>query len=224
MNGKLIGVGVGPGDPELMTLKAVKAIQDNEVIAVPGKDVKSSHAYKIASGAYPEIEQKTLLALEMPMTKDKDELAKYHDIASETVMKVLKTGQNVVFLTLGDVSIYSTYWYLQERVSKQGYQTEMISGVPSFCAAAAALNIPLTSWEEPLHVFPAAHNLETKLCDNGNYVYMKAGKALSDIKKECKGQNSLYMVENCGMEHEKLYLSAKNMPEEASYLSIVIAK
>ncbi|MBO6138142.1 MAG: precorrin-2 C(20)-methyltransferase, partial [Lachnospiraceae bacterium] len=68
MDGIIYGVGVGPGDPELMTLKAVRLIRENDIIALPGKEPRETAAYKIALGAVPELAEKTLLAIDMPMT------------------------------------------------------------------------------------------------------------------------------------------------------------
>ena len=79
MKGTLYGVGVGPGDPELMTLKAVRMIRENEIIAVPGADVKDTVAYKIAVQAVPELADKELLPIYMPMTHDAKELEENHE-------------------------------------------------------------------------------------------------------------------------------------------------
>ena len=97
-----------------MTLKAVRVIRENEVIAVPGNDAKETVAYRIAVQAVPELEKKTLLALPMPMIKDRAELAKNHDAAALQVENVLKEGKNVVFLTLGDPTVYSTFMYVAQ--------------------------------------------------------------------------------------------------------------
>ena len=79
MQGKLYGVGVGPGDPELLTLKALRLIKENEVIAVPGKDIQASVAYQIVKGAYEELDEKTLIPVAMPMTKGPQVLKANHD-------------------------------------------------------------------------------------------------------------------------------------------------
>lgn len=102
MAGILYGVGVGPGDPELMTLKAVRLIQENEVIVFPGPVAQETVAYQIAVQAVPELANKTLVAVEMPMTHDQQEMTRNHDKAADTLESYLKAGQNVVFLTLGD--------------------------------------------------------------------------------------------------------------------------
>ena len=102
MKGTLYGVGVGPGDPELMTLKAVRMIRENEIIAVPGADVKETVAYKIAVQAVPELEEKELLPIYMPMTHDAKELEENHAKGAKALEACLDQGKNVVFLTLGD--------------------------------------------------------------------------------------------------------------------------
>ncbi len=159
MNGILYGVGVGPGDPELMTLKAVKLIKENNVIALPGKNPKETVAYQIASAAVPELAEKGLIPVYMPMTHDKEEQKKCHRAGADRVETYLKQGQNVVFLTLGDSAVYSTFTYIQQIVEEDGFQTRLVSGVPSFCAVAARMNMPLAIWNEQIHIFPAVHNL-----------------------------------------------------------------
>ena len=176
MSGILYGVGVGPGDPELMTLKAVRLIKENDIIAVPGADVRETVAYKIAVQAVPELADKELLPIYMPMTHDKAELELNHEKGAKALEAALDTGKNVVFLTLGDPTIYSTFTYVQKRVEADGYQTKLVSGITSFCATAARLNIPLTEWNQPLHVQPAVHRLDSELDQPGTYVLMNPAR------------------------------------------------
>ena len=147
MNGILYGAGVGPGDPELMTLKAVRLIKENEIIALPGPSAKETVAYQIAVKAVPELAEKNLLSVDMPMTHDKEEMRQNHEKAADAIEAYLKQGQNVVFLTLGDPTIYSTYLYVQKRILARGYQAELVSGITSFCAAAARTCTSLAEWE-----------------------------------------------------------------------------
>ena len=225
MKGTLYGVGVGPGDPELMTLKAVRLIRENMIIAVPGADPKETVAYKIAVQAVPELAEKELLPIYMPMTHDPEELEKNHAKGAQTLEEVLDKGKNIVFLTLGDPCVYSTFSYLQKRVEKDGYHTELVSGITSFCAAAARLNIPLSEWNEQLHVVPAVHRLDSTLNESGNYILMKSGKKMNQIKEIlAQSGRDVLMVENCGMENEHIYRSVEEIPDDAGYYSLIIAK
>lgn len=225
MNGILYGAGVGPGDPELMTLKTVRLIQENEVIAVPGEDVRAAVAYKIAVQAAPELEKKHLLPIYMPMTHDRDEMRKWHEKGAFEIEQILLEGKNVVFLTLGDPTIYSTFSYLQKIVESHGYQTALVSGIPSFCAAAARMNIPLVEWNEQLHIIPAVHQLETRLEQPGNYVLMKSGRKMNQVKSILgESGRDVVMVENCGMENEHIYKSLEEISDNSGYYSLIIAK
>ena len=225
MAGVLYGVGVGPGDPEYMTLKAVRLIRENEVIAVPGPVAEETVAYKIAVQAVPELADKELVPILMPMTHDRAVMEQNHDEAADTVEGYLKVGKNVVFLTLGDPTVYSTYMYVQKRIEERGYHTELVSGITSFCAAAARANTSLVEWSEQLHVLPAVHKLDSELDLPGNYVLMKSGKKMGQVKEILRrsGRN-VVMVENCGMDTEKVYHSVDEIPDDAGYYSLIIAK
>ena len=139
MAGKLYGVGVGPGDPELLTLKALRLVKEAEVIALPGQVPEDTVAFKIVEGAYPELGKKELLAVPFPMSKDPEVLKSYHDAGAEKVKAVLDQGKDVVFLTLGDPTVYSTYLYIHHRLVAQGYETEIVCGITSFCAVSKVL-------------------------------------------------------------------------------------
>ena len=225
MAGVLYGVGVGPGDPEYMTLKAVRLIRENEVIAVPGPVAEETVAYKIAVQAAPELADKELVPILMPMTHDRAVMEQNHDEAADTVEGYLKAGKNVVFLTLGDPTVYSTYMYVQKRIEERGYHTELVSGITSFCAAAARANISLVEWSEQLHVLPAVHKLDSELDLPGNYVLMKSGKKMGQVKEILRSSGrDVVMVENCGMDTKKVYHSVDEIPDDAGYYSLIIAK
>ena len=228
MQGKLYGVGVGPGGPELLTLKALRLIKDNEVIAVPGKEIQASVAYQIVKRAYEELDEKTLIPVAMPMTKDPQVLKANHDKAADQVESYLKEGKNVVFLTLGDTTVYSTYLYVHKRILERGYEAEIVSGITSFCAVAARLNMGLVEADQPLHVIPAtykAQEMDEILELPGTKVLMKTGKKMKQVKEsiEKSGQKAV-MIENCGMPSEKIYRSAEEIPEDSGYYSLIIVK
>ena len=233
MKGKLFGVGVGPGDPELLTLKAVRLIKEADVIAVPGEKITESVAYQIARAACPEIDMdnsavcisREIIAVPMPMIKNKDALNNAHDMAAEQVKVELNRGKNVVFLTLGDPTVYSTYLYVHKRIQEAGYETEIVSGIPSFCAVAAKLNTGLVENHELLHIVPASYQVDDALELRGTKVFMKAGKKIADVKKKIaeSGMQAM-MIENCGMADEKIYRSVEEIPADAGYYSLIIVK
>ena len=225
MRGIAYGVGVGPGDPELMTLKAVRLIRENEVIAVPGKEAEKSVAYRIAAEAVPEIAEKTLVPIYMPMIRDRAKIEEEHRRGAKLLEKYLDQGKNVVYLTLGDPTIYCTFSYLQHILEEDGYQVVLVSGITSFCAAAARLNISLTEWNEPLHVIPASHKKGEALDLPGTYVLMKSASRMKETKELLAASGrQVCCVENCGMKNEKVYHSAEEIPDDAGYFSLVIAR
>ena len=245
MRGCFYGVGVGPGNPELMTLKAVKVIREVPVIAYPGRQPVDSTAWKIAAVSVPEIRDKEKLGIDVPMTRDAAILKEAHRRSIRQIEELLDLGKSVAYITLGDPTIYSSYSYLQSALIKDGYPVETVSGVPSFCAAAAKLNIPLSEWQEELHIIPAAHipesfpscrgtavsgeiKKETDIGSSsfrGTVVCMKSGRKLKELKERLIRQNmDLYMVMNCGMEGETVCLGADEIPDDAGYFTILIAK
>ena len=228
MKGKLYGLGVGPGDPELLTLKALRLIRENDVIAVPGNEIKKSVAYQIVKGAYDALDEKTLIPVAMPMTKDPAVLEQNHKKAADDVEEWLARGVNVVFLTLGDSTVYSTYLYVHQRILARGYEAEIVSGITSFCAVAARLNMGLVEMAEPLHVIPAtykAQEMDEILRLPGTKVLMKTGKKMKEIRESIlRSGQSAVMIENCGMPEEKIYESAEAIPESSGYYSLIIVK
>ena len=225
MKGTVYGVGIGPGDPELMTIKAIRLIKENPVIAVPGTDPKGSVAYQIAVQSVPELAEKKLLPIEMPMVIDRTVQSKAHLRGARIIADCLDRGENVVYLTLGDPTIYSSFSYLQYILEAEGYHVKLVSGVPSFCAAAARLNLPLTERDEPLHVLPAVHSADDPLDGEGTYVLMKSGRSMTDVKGILKQSGrTVSAVENCGMERERVFHSIEELPDQAGYFSLIIAK
>ena len=240
MSGILYGTGTGPGEAELLTLKAVRTIRSCDMIAVPVSDsalkepciweegmpyLDRCTAYQIVLPEVPEIRKKPVLCLPMPMMKEKEELKRIHDAGAKKVEEYLDEGMNIAFLTLGDPSIYSTYLYIHKRVQKDGYQAVIIPGIPSFCAAAAALNLGLAENKEELHILPDSYGIEEGLKLSGTKILMKTGKKMPYVKETVKASNDrFWMVENCGMENEKIYENPDDVPEKSSYYSLIVIK
>jgi len=229
MSGILYGVGVGPGEPELMTIKALRCIQECDVIILPNAPKEDCHAYRIVKEVYPEVEQKRILCLPFPMTKDRKILERAHNEIFEQIKGLVEEGLQVAFLTIGDPGVYSTYHYIHRRMEESGKEVRMISGVPSFCAAAAALGISLGDMREEIHVIPASYDVEDTMGLKGTRIYMKSGKKLAHLKELLQRQAEsraleVYAVENCGMAEEKLTYGLEQLDTEAGYLTLVIVK
>ena len=225
MKGIAYGVGVGPGDPEYMTLKAVRLIKENDVIAVAGKVAEDAVAYKIAAAVVPEIKDKELLPIYMPMIKDRALIDLEHRKAARLIEGYLDQGKNVVYLTLGDSTVYCTFSYIQHHLEADGYESALVPGITSFCAAASRLNVPLCEWDEQLHIVPAVHRLDKVLDEPGNYVLMKSASQMAAVKQMLRASGrDVMMVENCSMANEKVYHSVDEIPDDAGYFSLIIAK
>ena len=225
IKGTAYGVGVGPGDPELMTLKAAQLIRENDIIAFAGRDVKESAAYRIAASAVPEIKDKVLVPVHMPMVRDRKRMEEEHRKAALVLKQFLDQGKNVVYLTLGDPTIYCTFSYLQHILEAEGYPVVLVSGVTSFCAAAARLGMALTEWDEPLHVLPAAHITDEKIERSGAYVLMKAASRMKETKQLLmKNGREAAAVLNCGMENELVCRSIEEIPDDAGYFTLLVSK
>lgn len=221
--GKLYGIGVGPGDPELLTLKAVRLLRECDIIAVPHRDQSKCFALRIAMGAVPELEEKPFLEVDMPMTMDPELLAQAYEFGTARLREQLDAGKTVGFLTLGDPTVYSTYCYLHERIAALGYDTEIVPGVTSFCAAAAALNIPLCENRQEVHIIPGTYRPTEALNYSGVKVFMKNNIPETLAAARQRGL-SVRMVENCGTKDQRVYRSIEEIPEDAGYYSVILVK
>lgn len=227
MRGTLYGVGVGPGDPELMTYKAVRVIEECQVIAVPAKGKQHAVSYKIAAGKVKNIEKKICLDLETPMTKDRRILEENYEKAAEKIIEELERGHDVAYLTLGDPTVYSTYIYVHRIIKDKGYKAKIVNGIPSFCAVSARLDESLADRAEELHVIPSSYGIKEALEYPGTKVLMKPASRLSEVKRclgEKGGNIDVKMVENCGMPEEQIYETIEEIPEQSGYYSLLIVK
>lgn len=227
MKGILFGVGVGPGDPELLTLQALKVINTADIIAVPKTDGQTLSALKIAQ-AVCDLSNKEIVEVYMPMTREEAVLQESHQKGAAELRQRLAAGKNIAFLTLGDPSIYSTYIYLHRQVLEAGFEARLIPGVPSFCAVAAKLNDCLCIGGEPLQIIPASHQgLGDYLEGPGTKILMKSGESFPAVRTALAAKGLLAgaaMVERCGMEGEKVYRDLNEVQGKPSYFTIIVVK
>ena len=226
--GKLYGIGVGPGDTELLTLKAARILKTVPVVFTPkSSKEKESIALSIVKPVLEEREDYKRLMLVtpiFPMIEDKDELEKIWTSASEMIAQYLNSGRDVAFITLGDPSVFSTYSYIQKRLIGE-YEIETVPGITSFTACAAARNKALVEQNEILSIVPKIDDrLENVLEYSDSIVLMKASRNTSQLEEtiEQKERNKeIYSVQNCTRENEKII---EGFSHEKPYLTTTIIK
>jgi precorrin-2/cobalt-factor-2 C20-methyltransferase len=228
--GKFTGIGVGPGDPELLTLKAVRALAAADVVIAPRTEKRiDSIALSIAR---PHL-QDGIEVLEMifPMVYHADILSEAWLENKAIILKRLDAGQNIVFLTLGDPMFYSTYIYVFELLRDCGHPVETIPGVTAFCAIASHHGVPIVEGDEILSIVPAtidADKLEQVLRVSDRLVLMKISRNFSHLRQRLQhhgfAQHAL-MVSKCGQSEEEVHGEVLTVdPKDVTYLSTILTR
>ncbi len=208
MNATLYGLGVGPGDPELITLKSWRILSMAEVVAYPLAPSGATRARDVASHFIPEdvIE----LPLDIPFGADETETAPAYDRAAEEIAVHLDAGRNVAFLCMGDPLFHGSFSYLMERLSG-GHSVEVVPGVAAPMSCAAILRRPLVRKDGILKVLPATADPERlrREVEAGpaTLVFIKAGRHMSALRRLLQDAGllgSAYVVENAGSERQRL--------------------
>lgn len=223
--GKLYGVSVGPGDPELITLKAARILREADIVAAPsiGRGLKTAlHIIE------QYIEGKEVIDCSTPMTRDREASARAYEAVCDKLCALLDQGKTIAFLALGDAGVYSTYFYIHKRMVARGYDCEVVAGVPSFCAVAARLGTSLCEGAEQLTIAPVASGDPSAVVGiPGTKVLMKSGRellALRDLLRERGTVGQAQLVVNCGLPGEIVVGNLDDLEEEPGSMSIVILK
>lgn len=232
MKGKLYGLGIGPGDPELLTLKAYRLLRSVAVVCVPkSKQENASVALDIVRPHL--LEGQKVIEVVMPMHRDRQLLQEYWRQAARQVLVHLHQGQNVAFLTLGDPLFYSTYAYLMRAVVEldPGIQAETVPGITSINAAAARLNLPLAEGAEGLAVLPHLEDmaeLDTVLKTFPNVVLMKAARYSEEIVKYLEDHGlteCATLVSRCGQKDEQVVRDVRILKDTpVDYFSLMLIR
>ena len=230
--GTLYCVGLGPGDPELMTLKAWHTLQRCSILAIPQDKLGRRTAQTILAQAMEnegsfDWDDKTVVPITFPMTRDKEMLAQAHAKAAEQLAPFLEDGRDVALVTLGCPTVYASCLYVEQLLKKLGYATAIVPGVTSFSAAAARLDQSLCEKDEPLIIIPAGRDdLEELLRVPGNKVLMKVPRDLDALKEKLARQGLLEtssLVERCGLSGERVYPYLADV-QETGYFSVIISE
>jgi precorrin-2/cobalt-factor-2 C20-methyltransferase len=209
--GTLYGVGVGPGAPDLLTLRAIETLKKAQVLAMPrSSDFGASMAWKIIKPVIGEIEGQERLFLTFPMNKDPERLLPAWDIAFKAIGERLEKGLSVAFATEGDPSLFSTFIYLQREAPKRwpGIEIVVVPGVSSIAAVPSVTGIPLADGQERIAIIPANYgveDLQSLLKDFDTVVLMKIGSEMPNIVKALEGE---------GLTDKAVYVSRATMADQ----------
>ncbi|MBI5493114.1 MAG: precorrin-2 C(20)-methyltransferase [Deltaproteobacteria bacterium] len=234
--GIFYGVGVGPGDPELITIKALKTLEACPVIAVPRSKDTSSDGQSQALSVVKKIvdtKDKELLELLFPMTKDKAVLNSSRKEAAFMIAERLKEGKDAAFITLGDPMLYSTFSYLLPLVTEAlpGVEVRVIPGVVSFTAAASRALVPLAESDEKVIIIPASYSLDEireSIKSFDTIVLMKVNKAFDsvlDMLFELGLENSAFLASRVGWPGEEIVTDIKKLKgKRLDYFSTLVIR
>lgn len=226
MKGKFYGVGVGVGDEEELTLKAVRILKEADILVLPeAKKSEGSTAFEIVKNYLREDAEK--LFLEFPMLEDVKEKEKIRVENAKAIREELEKGKNVVFLTIGDPMIFSTYTYILEHLEEADI-VETVPGITSFGSMASRLNIPLVIGDEDLKIVSLNKNtdIHKEIENNNNIVFMKLSRNFERLKKALEDTENLensILISNCGKENEEIITDVANT-EKVHYFSTLILK
>ena len=204
---KFYSVGVGAGDGSYITLGALRALEQADIIAVPVKKYEEkSTALEIIRKEF-DTDKKEISELEFRMSGDTKIREESRRNSAEKIISALKDGKDVAMVTLGDVSVYSTCTYVHNAVKNAGFELEIIPGITSFCAAADKAQISLCEGNESVAIIPSLKSnlLEKYIADFDTVVIKKSGNdtdVIYDILKKHGLENNAIVSSCIGMENE----------------------
>ena len=236
---ELIGIGVGPGDPELLTVKAVKAIQNADVIMCPAsKEDRPSIALSVVSSLIEKSRNQEIIKLIFPMTKDKDVLVKTWKKNAKIMAEKVLSGNNVVYLTVGDPYLYSTWIYMHREIEENypKMKISVIPGIVSMFTFASKVGVSIAEGAEKVSIIPSCYDLTTvkEIAKNSEtMIFLKDGRYFDQViellKESGFPNDSIFAIgQDLGTENEvikKMKLGEVNDDTlTTKYFSILVIK
>ncbi len=235
----LIGIGVGPGDPDLLTVKAVKAIQSADIIMCPAsKDDRPSIALSVVSSLIDKSKNQEIIKLIFPMTKDKDILEQTWKRNAKIMAETVLTGKNVVYLTVGDPYLYSTWIYMHKDL-KENYpdmNISVIPGIVSIFTFASKVGVSVAEGAEKVAIIPSCYDLSSvkEIAKHAeSMIFLKDGRYFDQVIEVLKESgfpdDSIFAIgQDLGTENEiirKMTLGEVNDSSlTTKYFSILVVK
>lgn len=223
--GTLYGIGVGPGDPELLTLKALRVLKQCNLVVYPAPDDGPSFARAIVAHHIKETQEE--FCIEVPMKAVRFPAQETYDLASKHIASHLRAGHDVCVLCEGDPFFYGSFMYLYQRLSPQ-FPTQVVPGVSSLMASAATLGRPLAARNDILTIVPATlseQEISDTLSRCDAAVIIKVGRHLGKVKRviEHMGlQDCAAYLERIGLDNQKVIPFTEIDAEVAPYFSMVL--
>ena len=228
--GTIYGVSVGPGNPLLLTQLAINTILSADIIFLPTAPKENCRAYKIIKAAIPEIDEEKILCVETADMANPELQGKRYDTLADEIKKLSDKGKSVAFLALGEVSLYSTFIYVQDRLLLAGYKVELVSGISSIQEAVNTLCTYIAKGDEEVHIFPNCNNMQEKLSYSGTKVFMKPKGELDNIIKEIelyannRPDVKAFGVSQIGTENEIIADSVAELKKLKGYMTLFVVR
>ncbi|WP_249861382.1 precorrin-2 C(20)-methyltransferase [Paenibacillus konkukensis] len=215
--GVLYGLGVGPGDPELITVKAFRILKESPVIAYPRKKMGAKSYALTITELYVNTEEKTMIGLTFPMTRDREALEMQWSRTVSAVWEHLEQGKDVAFVTEGDPMIYSTFIHLMRLMKERHPEVEIrsIPGISSVNASASRLGIPLADGDEQIAIVPATDDydkMRTAIENHDCVVFIKVAKVIDLM---------IHVLRDLGLTDKAAVLTKVTSSEEMIWTNIV---
>ena len=235
----LIGIGVGPGDPDLLTVKAVKAINDADIIMCPAsKEERPSIALSVIDSIIDKSKNQEIIKLIFPMTKDKDLLEQTWKKNAKLMAQTVLSGKNVVYITVGDPFLYSTWIYMHKDLTENYPEMDIsvIPGIVSMFTFASKVGVSIAEGAEKVAIIPSCYDLSSvkEIAKNSeSMIFLKDGRYFDqviDVLKESGfPDDSIFAIgQDLGTDHEiirKLTLGEVNDDTlTTKYFSILVVK
>ncbi len=231
MSGIFYGIGVGPGDPELLTVKAIKAIEQVDVLIAPKTEKKDGSVALTVAKPYLKKDVEIVYQV-FPMVKGfAENSTEAWEANKQEILELLRAGKNVAFLTIGDPMFYSTYIYVFRLLENEGVEIKTIPGIPAFAAIGSQLGYPIVEGDDVLSIIPATaspEKVEKAMQAADNVVLMKVYKNFEDVanlleKNEMAEQAVL--VSRAGLDDEKIiYDVVAHKKDKLNYLSTILTR
>ena len=231
MSGIFYGIGVGPGDPELLTVKAIKAIEQVDVLIAPKTEKKDGSV--ALSVAKPYLKKDVEIVYQVfPMVKGfAENSTDAWEANKQEILELLNAGKNVAFLTIGDPMFYSTYIYVFRLLEQEGVEIQTIPGIPAFAAIGSQLGYPIVEGDDVLSIIPATaspEKVEKAMQAADNVVLMKVYKnfeEVADMLDKNEMAEQAVLVSRAGLDDEKIiYDVLAHKKDKLNYLSTILTR